>query len=226
MQTQHKRRLPELHLAGRDTVSQAPATIDQVTLPPVLSCGFLSPEKTQSILAIQSELADAWSKRQVFRTETEMVVSVLNDAKHPTPASKYWQCVREQTVMLDNLAIVGFDYRRNEVALKRHYKKLEEATDELDREEIQIDIDECLFKKASMEQNANDRAREILLWSSLKEDLDDGTFNTKDVNAHQMESLHYSLINRSKGVGPQTAPAEMVNILGPLETIERIKRGD
>ena len=30
-------------------------------------------------------------------------MSVLQDAKYPTKASKYWQCVREQNVFLENL---------------------------------------------------------------------------------------------------------------------------
>ena len=46
------------------------------------------------------ELKDTWTKKQVFRTETEMRFSVLNDLKYPTKASKYWQCVREQNVYL------------------------------------------------------------------------------------------------------------------------------
>jgi len=33
------------------------------------------------------ELKDTWVKKQMFRTETEMRFSVLNDAKHPTDAS-------------------------------------------------------------------------------------------------------------------------------------------
>ena len=33
------------------------------------------------------ELKDSWIKRQMFRTETEMRFSVLNDAKHVTSAS-------------------------------------------------------------------------------------------------------------------------------------------
>ena len=42
----------------------------------------------------------------MFRTETEMQFSVLNDAKYPTKAAKYWQCVREQNVFLENLMMV------------------------------------------------------------------------------------------------------------------------
>ena len=55
----------------------------------------LNEEDANTILSIRDELVDNWQKKQIFRTETEMRVSVLNDAKHPTNASKYWQSVRE-----------------------------------------------------------------------------------------------------------------------------------
>ena len=51
--------------------------------------------------------------------------SVLNDAKYPTKAAKYWQCVREQNVFLENLMSLSFDYRRTEVKIKRLQEKLD-----------------------------------------------------------------------------------------------------
>ena len=42
---------------------------------------------------LTGELRDTWTKKQIFRTETEMRFSVLNDYKYPTKAAKYWQCV-------------------------------------------------------------------------------------------------------------------------------------
>ena len=188
----------------------------------ICNCYILKQESVDILASLNVELADNWNKRQVFRTQTEMLVSVLNDGKHPDNASKYWQSVREQAVMLDNLAIVSFDYRRNEVALKRHQKRLLESKDELDREEIQIDIDECYFKKASMEQSANDRVREIKLWSNFKAELDDGTFNTKNVDVNQLTSLHQILINRKNCLTQNSSQAEVINVLGPLSTIERM----
>ena len=56
-------------------------------------------------------------------------MSVLQDAKYPTKASKYWQCVREQNVFLENLMSLSFDARRNEVKLKRLKQKLETEED-------------------------------------------------------------------------------------------------
>lgn len=196
--------------------------VDQKQLPAIFSCGMLKPEHVAALQAINAELADNWGKRQVFRTETEMRMSVLDDGHFPTRSSKYWQAVREQAVMLDNLAVVGFDYRRNEVALKRHLKKLAESTDELEREDIQIDIDECLFKKAGMEQNANDRVREIRLWSQIKAELDDGSFDNADVNTHQLVSYYQALVNRRDHLTPGSSQAEVLNVIGPLATTERL----
>lgn len=196
-------------------------------LPEIFHCGILQPEKVQALEKLNGELEETWHKRQVFRTETEMRFSVLNDGTHPTPASKYWQCVREQAMMLDNLALVAFDYRRNEVALKRHQRRLTEAEDELDREEAQIDIDECLFKRLSMQQNANDRVREIELWSELKAELDDGSFDTEQVNTHQMQSLYLALQERFKCLTQASTQPEVLNVVGPLQTLEKaLKRGN
>lgn len=192
------------------------------TLPDIYKCGMLQDELVSDLEALNAELADNWAKRQVFRTETEMRVSVLQDGKHPTNASKYWQAVREQAVFLDNLAVVGFDYRRNEVTIKRKLKALAEATDPLDREDLQVDIDECYFKQAAMRQSAQDRVREIKLWSQIKAELDDGTFDTKDVNAHQMESLRGTLINRRNALSGASTQPEILNVLGPLATIDRL----
>jgi hypothetical protein len=85
---------------------------------------LLDPNDVKEFKEMTEELRDTWTKKQVFRTETEMRMSVLQDAKYPTKASKYWQCVREQNVFLENLMSLSFDARRNEVKLKRLQEKL------------------------------------------------------------------------------------------------------
>jgi hypothetical protein len=104
------------------------------------------------------ELRDTWTKKQIFRTETEMKVAVLDDGRYPTRASKYWQCVREQNVFLENLMSLSFDYRRNEAKIKQLEKKLETETDEYKKELYQIDLDEKIYGKANMELVARDRS--------------------------------------------------------------------
>ena len=170
------------------------------------------------------ELRDTWTKKQIFRTETEMRFSVLSDLKYPTNAAKYWQCVREQNVYLEQLMILSFDYRRAEVKLKRLKQKLEKETDELKKELLEIDIDQKIYDKASMELTARDRMRELKLWSQLKKENDDGTFDKQNVNTHQLESYHKIMINRKNTLTPGSSQPEVFNVLGQLETIERIKK--
>lgn len=171
--------------------------------------------------AAAAELQDTLAKRQVFRTETEMLVSVLNDIKHPTPASKYWQAVREQGVMFENLVALSFDHRRNDVQMRRLEKKLAGDMDEFEREEAQIDLDECEFKRQNMESVAKDRIRELRLWSEIKSNLDDGSFDTKDVNTHQLVSYAQRFILQASNAPADMPVAEANNLKGQLVSAVR-----
>ena len=151
---------------------------------------LLDPNDVKEFKEMTNELRDTWTKKQVFRTETEMRMSVLQDAKYPTKASKYWQCVREQNVFLENLMSLSFDARRNEVKLKRLQEKLKTEEDPLKRELLQIDIDEKTYSVANMQLVARDRMREIKLWSTLKKEFNDGSFNDTATTEIYTLSLH------------------------------------
>jgi hypothetical protein len=186
---------------------------------------LLDPNDVKDFKEMISELRDTWTKKQVFRTETEMRISVLQDAKYPTKASKYWQCVREQNVFLENLMSLSFECRRNEVKLKRLKKKLEEEEDPLKRELLQIDIDEKTYSVANMQLVARDRMREIKLWSTLKKEFDDGSFDTQDVNRHQLDSYAFNYEKQSRDLNIRfISQPEVFNVLGQLQTIERVKK--
>ncbi len=185
---------------------------------------LLDPEEVKVFKGLTDELRDTWTKKQMFRTETEMQFSVLNDAKYPTKAAKYWQCVREQNVFLENLMTLSFDYRRAEVKIKRLQEKLDKETDPLKKELLQIDIDEKTYGKASMQLVARDRMREIKLWSKFKKKFDDGSFDTKDVNTHQLNSYHLTMKNKAETLTSGSSQPEVFNVLGQLQSIERIKK--
>jgi len=178
----------------------------------------------KNFVALKDELKDTWSKKQIFRTETEARFSVLQDNRYPTKASKYWQCVREQSVYFENLMSLSFDYRRNEAKIKWLQKKIENENDDYKREIYEIDLDEKIYSKANMEQVAKDRMREIGMWSKLKTEFNDGTFDTKNVNTHQLETYHQVYQNKAKNITPGTSEAEVFNIMGQLQGLERIKR--
>ena len=185
---------------------------------------LLDPEEVKIFKGLTDELRDTWTKKQMFRTETEMQFSVLNDAKYPTKAAKYWQCVREQNVFLENLMQLSFDYRRAEVKQKRIQEKLNKEEDPLKKELLQIDIDEKIYQKASMQLVARDRMREIKLWSKFKKKFDDGSFDTKNVNTHQLNSYHLTMKNKAETLTSGSSQPEVFNVLGQLQSIERIKK--
>ena len=185
---------------------------------------LLDTEDVKQFQGLTEELRDTWTKKQMFRTETEMQFSVLNDAKYPTKAAKYWQCVREQNVFLENLMNLSFGYRRADAKLKRLQQKMEKEEDPLKKELLQIDIDEKIYNKASMQLVARDRMREIKLWSKFKKKFDDGSFDTKDVNTHQLHSYHLTMKNKAETLTDGSSQPEVFNVLGQLQSIERIKK--
>ncbi len=185
---------------------------------------ILDPKDVSDFKELTVELRDTWTKKQVFRTETEMRFSVLNDFKYPTKAAKYWQCVREQNVYLETLMTLSFDYRRNDAKIKQLEKKLNKETDEYKKELYQIDLDEKIFHKAGMELTAKDRMREIKLWSQLKKENDDGSFDTQNVDTHQLDSYHKIMNNKKNTLTSGSSQPEVFNVIGQLQSIEKIKK--
>ena len=164
-------------------------------------------------------IQDNWGKRQKFRTETEMRISVLNDLKFPTHASKYWQCIREQGVFYENLVTLSFEFRRNAIEQKKLAKEIAACEDSLDRGLLEIDLEEKQFGQLNMEQTAKDRMREIRLWAQLMEECvaADPDFDTDDVNTHQLLSYGLRFEGQMKNIG-NASPSEMANLVGQYDT--------
>ena len=180
----------------------------------------LLPEKyNKDMLSLSAELNDTVQKRQIYRTETEMRISVLNNGSHPTKASKYWQCVREQGMMYEQLRINIYEYRRREAKILGMKDKLKKSKDKYEKMELQVDIEEMQWSLENIKQQAMDRVRELKLWSKIKKELDDGSFNTIDVNIHQAETLELQLQNRLNALTQGSSQAEVLNVVGPLETV-------
>lgn len=189
---------------------------------PILN--VLTEEDANSFLQLKEELRDTWRKKQIFRTETEMRMSVLDEVKRPTDAAKYWQAVREQSSMFNSLVELSFDLRRNNVERLKIEKKLETA-DGFKAMSLQIDLDENLYRKASMEQVAHDRMREIQLWSNIKSELDNGTFDTTNPDTHQADSFIPYVKDRVAALGDNPEPSEKMNAYGLYNSMKRLHDG-
>ena len=185
---------------------------------------FLGNDDWESLEKMTPELLDTFEKQQRWRTETEMVVSVLNDSRHPTAASKYWQATREQAAFFDQLVQLSFDYRRNALELRKLRAKT--PGDEFEAEAIQIDIEEREYRARGMELAAKDRVRELRLWSKFKGELEAAEpFDTKDPNTDQLIGLSKRLVNDiAAGItaGASISAAEAGNMVGLAKTALRL----
>ena len=170
------------------------------------------------------ELKDTWKKKQMFRTETEMRFSVLSDNKYPTKAAKYWQSVREQNTHFENLMHLSFDARKNAVEIKKLEKKIEQEKDKLEKELLEIELEQKIYNQASMELVAKHRMREVATWSKLKKEFDDGNFDKEDVNTHQADSYMLRLQHQKDTLTPGSSQPEVFNVLGQLHTLERVRK--
>ena len=170
------------------------------------------------------ELQDNWVKKQMFRTETEMRFSVLSDNKYGNNASKYWQSVREQNTHFENLMHLSFDYRKNDVEIKKLQREIKKEKDLLEKELKQIELEEKLYSRVGMELTAKARMREISTWSKLKKEFNDGKFDDKDVNTHQAESYMHRLEQQKLTLTQGSSQPEVFNVLGQLETLKRVRK--
>ena len=185
---------------------------------------ILDKEDVKEFKKLIPELQDTWHKKQMFRTETEMRFSVLSDNKYPTRAAKYWQSVREQNTHFENLVHLSFDARKNEVEIKKLERDIKKEKDPLEVELKQIELEEKLYAKAQMELVAKHRMREVATWSKLKKEFDDNSFDKQDVNTHQAHSYMLRLQHQKNTITPGTSQPEVFNVLGQLETLERVIR--
>jgi hypothetical protein len=160
---------------------------------------------------------------QQLRTPTEMRVSVLNDIKHPTADSKYWQAVREQDVQFTELVLLSFEYRKQLILVERITREIAEATDDLDRMDAEIRLEEAQFGIARMLRTASHREREILEWSSIKAELSPlCAYSLEDVNAHQMAAFGIRFPAAEALLSGHEGIADRINISGLASTVRRL----
>ena len=181
---------------------------------------MLNEEHNKFLGELKKELLDTHKKVQIYRTETEMRYSVLNDGRFPTKASKYWQAVREQDVFYKQLRQEAYDYRKLNIETQKIQRALEKEQDDLEIQLLEIQLEEKLWEKDERELRGADRVREIEHWSRIKKELDDGSFDTKNVNTHQKETLKRQLQERAKTLTQGSGQGEVLNVVGPLKTID------
>lgn len=161
----------------------------------IKSVSIIEDAEMNIISNLSTELQRVFEVHQVFRTETEMRYSVLNHIKFPTPASKYWQSIREQNVFFTNLINLSCEYEEKQGELELLEIDLEEIDTKTPRGLAEHKIKKAQIKKAQfnlmyMRITARDQVREIKIWEQIKNELKtQADFDINDVNTNQLESL-------------------------------------
>ena len=188
---------------------------------------ILESDDLTEVSNLSKELQRVFEVKQVWRTETEMRYSVLNDVSFPTPASKYWQCIREQDSFFSQLIQLSCDYQKTQGELEL----LEVEYDEIKgvskkskalRKIKDAEIKQKKFGLMNMRLQAHDRVREIDLWETLKkEQMEKDDFDISDVNKHQKDSYKKRWQEEMK-VGQMTNQADLYrHSKANLETMEK-----
>jgi hypothetical protein len=206
----------------------------------VESC-VLANEDLISLQGLIPEIETAIQSHTIYRTTTEALFSILNDVKHPTPASKYHQAKREQLVMFENLVGLSFDYRAAQIDLEEvNFKIVSGEGFELRKQEVQRD--RLQFKLMWMRKDGQERIRELKMWSQIKKDLADSDvfdLNNKDTDELKAFTLRYlwelpaacragndvgGAVNIIAQARTGLAECERRNIKLPANLVERSKR--
>jgi len=181
----------------------------------------LSKEQNKELAELKQELKETVEKNQIYRTEIQMRYSVLQDGKQPTNAAKYWQCVREQAAMYDELTRDSFAFRNLMIDLDEAKDKLSKESNEFEKRRLEVKIDELEFNKNTILRVGKDRFREIKLWSKLKKEFDDGSFDNTNVHEFDVQKKAHQirLENRAVTLTNGSNQAEVLNVVGPLATM-------
>jgi len=184
--------------------------------------GLLVADDWRALSTLAPQLRQTWETAQVFRTNTEMRLSVLNDLKRPTPDAKYWQATREQDVFLNELVSLSYEYRKVLLQIRRLERQLSGETDEIEREALALEIEHQGWIAEQMSRTAHHRVREIRAWADIKQELEPLLeYGTEDVNAHQLKAMRLRWAAESRLVNEHTPPADAANILGLAQAAMR-----
>ena len=154
--------------------------------------------------------------RGIFRSKTEMIAGVLNDAEHPTPDSKYWQAIGEQNVHLTELINLSYEVKKIEAdcellaaEIEEFNEKIENAKNEgnfiearkleAQKKKKQVELGQHQFNLTQSQKNAQERLREVKEWEGIIQQLEPHLkYGDEDFNLHHPERYYLRYAGRMK----------------------------
>lgn len=190
----------------------------------------LDEKDTKTIIRLQEELEETFHKSQVYRTETEARISILNDIKFPTPAAKYWQSVREQNLHFEEAVSESYHIRHLNLQIYELELKIaklkKKGAHELKIWKKEYDRDTKKAELNNVKRSLKWRIKELEQWSKIKKELDDGSFDTTNPDTDLGETYKHYWANRVKALHSESGPGEIINALGSYIASERLTTED
>ena len=188
---------------------------------------ILEKDDMKSISNLSEELQRVFEVRQIWRTETEIRYSVLDDVNFPDSASKYWQCIREQNVFWEQLVSLSCNYQKAQGELELAEIEYDEIKGNNKKSNAQRKIKDAEIKQRQfglmhMRLQGHDRVREIKIWEKVKLELTaKEDFDINDVNKHQMKS-YAKRWEKKMNLGAKSNNSSMfINSMSSLETMKK-----
>tara|TARA_R110000824_G_scaffold355416_1_gene542591 strand:- start:70 stop:693 length:624 start_codon:yes stop_codon:yes gene_type:complete len=188
---------------------------------------LLNKDDLSSLMNMNEELQRTFQVNQIWRSETEMRYSVLNDTKFPNAKSKYWQAVREQSVFYQELILLAFQYEKELGKQELLLIELDEIDKTTKKGMALTRIKNCNiklkeFELYNMTLHAKDRLRELKLWEKIKKEQlqKDSTININDFSAHHLEMYENRWKKEMQVAQMTNNPQTFRNTKSNLETLQ------
>ena len=191
---------------------------------------ILSEDRFSNLAEIEDKVVYGYEHRIMFRAPYLMQVSVLDDVKHPTADSKYWQANLERTVMYQNLVELSYDYREKEADINIKEALYDEQIakntplSNAKAAKTMIQIERIHTHLVAMRKEADERAREIIGWTEIMDNLEPHLeFSSTDQNEHMAKSYplrfaRQEMLMRQAGEVGASDMSGAMNILGLCKT--------
>ena len=204
------------------------------------STPLFNQDEKMELMEVTENMERAFQNSQMFRTNTEMRISVLNDIKFPTPASKYYQALREMNVHQCELVGLLYDYEQKKEDMKIIQAEKMELEEELTLPSLKeyqiikmqaqinkkdIELRKETFNLKTLKRVADGRKEEIKNWNKILDELrpilEKHNIPTDNVDAHQKVSYCIRFIRQamnSMAADAQMSGSEVNNLMGQLGT--------
>lgn len=210
----------------------------------ITSTPLFNDEEKKQLQSASESMEKAFYNSQVFRTDTEVRISVLNDSKFPTKASKYYQALRELNVHQMELVNLLYDYELKKEDMKlikaqiaeieydletTNYKQFDIEKKNVKLRKKRIELERSAFILKQMKRQADGRKQEVMQWDRILKELEPHLINDNipidNPDTHQKVSYTVRFIRQAFDTirtNSNMSPSESINILGQLETSLRV----